>query len=172
MAFGKIQFGEIIAVGLDVGTFRHREAHVGEDRGEFVDHLADRMHAAGFIRSLPDRQRDIDGFGIQPRIERRAFKRFPALGDSSGDAVLEIVDRRAFGAALVRRHAAERLQQRGHRAAFAQRCDPHRFQRCFVAGRGDTAEDFLLQLRQVGHGNYERRRICLWSWPGLSRPSR
>ena len=156
MAFREIQLGKIVAVGLDVRTFRHREAHVGEDRGQLVDHLADRMHAADFIRGLAYWQCDIDGFGIQSRVECRAFERFPALGDGGGDAVLEIVDRRAFGAPLVRRHAAERLEQRGHRAAFAQRCDPNRFQRRFVAGRGNAAQDFLLQLRQVGHGNFVR----------------
>ena len=70
MAFREIQLGEVVIVGLDVGTFRHREAHVGKDGGEFVDDLADRMHAAGFGRRLAHRQRDVDGLGGKPRIER------------------------------------------------------------------------------------------------------
>ena len=32
----EIELGEIVIVGLDVGTFGDREAHVGEDRGQFV----------------------------------------------------------------------------------------------------------------------------------------
>ena len=40
MAFREIQLGEVVVVGLDIGTFGDGKAHVGEDRGEFVDHLA------------------------------------------------------------------------------------------------------------------------------------
>jgi hypothetical protein len=36
---GKVQLGEIVVVGLDVRTFGDGEAHVGEDRDEFVHHL-------------------------------------------------------------------------------------------------------------------------------------
>ena len=45
MAFGEVERGEVVVVGLDVRTFGDREAHVGEDRGQLVDHLADRMDA-------------------------------------------------------------------------------------------------------------------------------
>ena len=41
----EVQRGEVVEVGLDVGPFRHREAHVGEDGGELVHHLADRVDA-------------------------------------------------------------------------------------------------------------------------------
>ena len=70
MAFGEIELGEIVVVGLDVRAFGDRKAHVGEDRGELVDHLADRMDAAGLGRRLAHRQRDVDGLGVEPRIER------------------------------------------------------------------------------------------------------
>ena len=75
MAFREIQLGEVVVVGLDVGTFRHRKAHVGEDGGELVDHLADRMHAAGFGRRLAHRQRDVDGLGVEAGIERGGAER-------------------------------------------------------------------------------------------------
>ena len=52
MAFRKIQLGEIVVVGLDIGTFGDGKSHVGEDRREFVHHLAERMDAAGFGRRL------------------------------------------------------------------------------------------------------------------------
>ena len=48
MAVGEIQLGEIVIVGLDIRPFGDRETHIGEDRREFVDHLADRMHAPRF----------------------------------------------------------------------------------------------------------------------------
>ena len=47
------------------GTFGDREAHIGEDRGELVDHLADRMDAPGLRRALAHRQRDVDAFGVE-----------------------------------------------------------------------------------------------------------
>ena len=46
MARREVQRGEIVVVGLDVRPFGDREAHVGEDRGDLVDHLADRVDAA------------------------------------------------------------------------------------------------------------------------------
>ena len=41
-----VERGEIVEVGLDVGAFGDREAHIGEDLGDLVDHLADRVDAA------------------------------------------------------------------------------------------------------------------------------
>ena len=41
-----VERGEIVEVGLDVGTLGDREAHIGEDLGDLVGHLADRMDAA------------------------------------------------------------------------------------------------------------------------------
>ena len=137
MAFREIQLGEVVVVGLDVGTFRHREAHVGEDGGELVGHLADRMHAAGLDGRVAHRQRDVDGLGPEPGIERGGAKCVLGSSDSGGDAILQSVDRRTLHLALVRRHGAERLEQRRHRAAFSQRRHAHSFQPRFVLGRSD-----------------------------------
>src|ERR1700716_2783980 len=46
MAFGKIQLGEVVIVGLDIRAFGNRKSHVGEDRRELVHHLAERMNPA------------------------------------------------------------------------------------------------------------------------------
>src|SRR5208282_1074751 len=46
MAGREIQLGEIIIVSFDIRPFGDGKAHVGENRGEFVHHLADRMDAA------------------------------------------------------------------------------------------------------------------------------
>ena len=48
MAFGEIQRGEIVIVGLDVRAFGDGETHIGKDRGDLVNDLADRMNAADF----------------------------------------------------------------------------------------------------------------------------
>jgi len=44
--------------------------HVGEDRVDLLEHLAQRMDAAGLRSRLTQRQRDVDGFGGKPGIER------------------------------------------------------------------------------------------------------
>ena len=84
------------------GPFGDREAHVGEDRGQFVDHLADRMDAARFGRRLAHRQRDVDGLGVEAGVERRVLERVPARRERLGDTILEAVDARPFGLALRR----------------------------------------------------------------------
>ena len=174
MAFGKVQFGEIVVVGLDIGTFRHREAHVGEDGGEFVDHLADRMHAAGLGRRLAHRQGDVDRLAVEPRVERARGEFVLARGDCGAELVFQAVDRRALHLALVGRHRPERLQERGDRAALAERCDAHGLERCLVLCRGDGGHEFGFKLGDVGHGLVlcGIRHMPPSSWPGLSRPSR
>ena len=96
MVFREVQLGEVVVVGLDVGAFRDRKAHVGEDGGELVDHLADRMHAAGLGRRLAHRQRDVDGLAVEAGIERGGAELVLARGDRGGDAILQAVDRRAL----------------------------------------------------------------------------
>ena len=46
MAFREIQCGEVVIIGLDIGTFGNRETHIGENRSDLVNHLADRVNAA------------------------------------------------------------------------------------------------------------------------------
>ena len=151
MVFREIELGEIVIVGLDVGTFGDGEAHIGEDRGQFVDHLGDRMDAADLGRRFAHRQRDVDALGVEPRRERRALERVAARGERGVDAILQPVDQRALALALVGRQRAERFQERGDRAVLAERRHPHGFERGFVAGGRDRGEDFLFELRSVGH---------------------
>ena len=153
MALGEIQFGEVVVVGLDIGTFGDGESHVGEDRGEFVHHLAERMNAALLGGGLAQRQRDVDGLGGQPRVERCGFQDVAARGQRLGDGILGEIDRRTLGLAFVRRHLAERREQRGDRALLAERCDAHRFDGGFVAGGGDVGENLGFEGSEVGHGN-------------------
>ena len=151
MAVGEIQLGEVIVVGLDVGTFGHREAHVGEDRGEFVDDLADRMDAPGVGRVIRGRQGDVDRFGDEPPLQRRALEHLAPRRHRLGDAILEAVDERTSVLALLRRHFAQRRQQRGDRALLAERGDPRGFECGFVVSRADEPQQFLFKRPDVRH---------------------
>ncbi len=146
MALGEIQFCEVVIVGLDIGTFGDRKSHVGEDRVDLLEHLAQRMDAAGFRRRLAQRQRDVDGLGSKPGIERRRLENVAARGERLGHLVLGEIDGGALRLAFVRRHLAEGCEQRGDRAFLAERCDAHGFEGCFIAGGGDLAEDLGFKL--------------------------
>ena len=128
----EIELGEIVIVGLDVGTFGDRKAHVGEDRSQFVDHLRDRMHPADLGGRFAHRQRHVDAFGIEPRRKRRALEYIAARRERGVDAILEAVDQRPLTFAFFRRQRTECLQQSGDRSALAERGYPHGFERGFV----------------------------------------
>ena len=59
----EIQLGEIEIIALDIRSFGDREAQIGENRGDLVDHLADRVDAPAQFRRLARRQRDVDALG-------------------------------------------------------------------------------------------------------------
>ena len=118
MALGEVQRGEVVVVGLDVRPFGDREAHVGEDRGELVDHLADRMDAADLGRRLAHRQRDVDA--SRWRAARRAPRPCSASRRASSAALTRSLSPLIAGPCSLRSSgvmAAERLQQRRDRAA-------------------------------------------------------
>jgi len=69
------------------------------------------------------------------------FSRSRRAGQRLADLVFGEIDCRAFGLAFVRRHLAERRQQRGDRALLAERGDAHGFERGFVTCCRDLAED-------------------------------
>ena len=110
------------------------------------------MNAARFGGRVAQRQRDVDGLGGEAGVERRRFQDVAARGQRLRDLVLGEVDRRTLRLALVRRHLAERREQRGDRALLAERGDAHRFERGLVAGGGDLGEDGLFECCEVGHG--------------------
>ena len=153
MTLGEIQFCEVVVVGLDIGTFGDRKSHVGEDRVDLLEDLAQRMDAAGFRGRFAQRQRDVDGLGGEPGIERRRLENVAALGKRLRDLVLGEIDCGALRLAFVRRHFAEGREQCGDRALLAERCDAHGFEGCFIAGGGDLAEDLGFEVREIGHGN-------------------
>ena len=70
MAGREVELGEIVVVALDVRPLGDGEAHVGEDRRDLVDHLADRVDAAGLDARGAHGQRHVERLGLQPRLER------------------------------------------------------------------------------------------------------
>ncbi len=151
MVFREIQLGEIVIVGLDVGTFGDGEAHVGEDRRQFVDHLGDRMHAADLGRRFAHRQRDVDALGVEPRLQRRVLERVAARGERGVDAILEAVDQRT----LVLRSSGGSVPS-VFRSAVTEPFLPSAATRTASSAASSPAaatvgEDFLFKLRSVGH---------------------
>ncbi len=169
MALWEIQLCKVVVVGLDVGTFGDGKAHVGKDSRQLIHHLAERMDAAGFRGRLAQRQRDVDGLGGQPCIERGRFQDIATRGQRLRNTVLGEVDGRALRLAFVGRHLAERRKQCRDRALLAEGRDPHRFKRGFVARGGDISEDLGFELSEVGHGNGHLLGAHLRS--GKTRPS-
>src|SRR6516165_6999930 len=151
MAFREVELGEIVVVSLDIGPFGDRESHVGEDRGELIHYLADGMDAADLRRRLAHRQRDVDCLGVEPLLQRQPSQRVLARGDRGTESIFEAVDERPLLLARLRRHRAQRFQQRGHRAVAAERRHPQGFERGFVLGGRRGGEEFGLERAKVGH---------------------
>ena len=149
MRLGHVQCGEIVPARFDLGSSRDGKAQIRENLGQLVHHLRDRVHRA--LGRGRDRQREVDRFGGEPFVERRAFQRVLARGDRGGDSFARAVDARALFLALFGAHAAQRLEQPGDRALLAQSCDADVFQRGKI-GSGDARQIILLQLFNIGHG--------------------
>ena len=98
-----VERGEIVEVGLDVRTFGDRKAHIGEDLGDLVGHLADGMDAPLGKRAFAHRKRDI-GVLCGELPGRRGLGELLPLGlERLADACLQAVDDLAVGLALIRR---------------------------------------------------------------------
>ena len=151
MAFREIQRREVVIVGFDIWTFGDRETHIREDRGDFIDDLADRMNAAAIGRRLADRQADIHRFRLQPGGDGSVLQRILALADEVGDFGLELVDGGAAGLALFRRHAAKRLQKLRNRALLAKRGKAHGFNGRLIGSRGDLRHQLRFQGIKFSH---------------------
>jgi hypothetical protein len=134
----KVQGGEIVPVVLDLRPGSDREAEVGEDLGELVENLADRMDAA--LKRRRHRQGHVEPLARQPPLERFRLEHRPASRDRLGHALAQGVDSWPFDLPLLWRHAAERLQELGHRPLLAERRDPLGLERGEVGGGNDAGE--------------------------------
>ena len=147
----EVELGEIIVVALDVWPFRDGKSHVGENRHDLVHHLADRMDPAGFDAGQADRQRHIERFALQLRLERHLLQYRPPRRERFRHLILKRVDRRAVRLALIRLELGEHGEKRGNRTLLAERGYAHGLQRAFVARALDRGERLPLQGGEVGH---------------------
>ena len=146
----EVEGGEIVVVGLDVRPLGDAEAEIGEDGGDLVDDLADRMDAAGLQRCATHRQGDVDRLRGQPVDEVLLLEDGAAGGERLADPVLEAVQRRSHDLALLRRHGAEALHQFGNAALLAQRGDALGFQRRFIGRFGNARGNVALERDDIG----------------------
>ena len=110
MVFREIKLGEVVVFGLNVRAFSDGKTHIGEDRGQLVNHLRDRMHATDLERRFAYRQRDVEAFAVEPRFQSGALERFAPRRKGSVDPVFQSVDQRSLTLALFRSHCAECFQ--------------------------------------------------------------
>ncbi len=148
---------EIVPVALDLRAFGDREAHIGEDSGDLLGDLAH-----GVDRTLRHRaggQRDVEGLGGEAGLEGGVGEPGAGLGEGGVQVVLQGVERRAGGLALLRGHPAELAHHQRDLALLAERGKPHLLDGGLVARRGDGCEitlakgdDAVHVSRPVRHG--------------------
>ena len=136
----------IIAPGR---TFRHGEAHLGEDGHHLVHHLHGRVDPAPAART--GRQGQVDALGLKPRVHLGRLQLGLSGGDGRGDPVAQAVDDRPLFAPLIGAHRPHPLQQAGDRAGLAERGDAHLFQGGDAFGRADGVDQFEFECGEIGH---------------------
>ena len=144
VALGHVERGEVVPVVLDLGPGGDREAEVGEDLGELVHHLADRVDRAPAALPAPAasgrasrspaalRARPLPAPPCAPPARRRPPSRSAWIAG-------------AFGLAAPRGHRAERLEQRRDAALLAEVLDAQRLERGQVRRRADPRARFAFE---------------------------
>ena len=151
VALGDVEGGEVVPVVLDLRTGGDRKAQIGEDLGQLVHHLADRMDAA--LRGRFGRKRHVEGLGSQPALQLGFLEGGLSRSDRLRHFLAQRVDSGALVLTLLWRHAAKGLQQLGHGTLLAERGDTFGLQRRQVRRRVDPRNQVLLHLVEVrGHG--------------------
>ena len=159
MAFGEIERGEIEIVGLDIGPFGNREAHIRKDRGDLVNGLGNRVNAATRRGGGLERQCDVHGFGCQPGFQRSCLQFGAARLDQSGNFPLKAIDGRTGGLALFGRHRTKRRKQGRYGTLLAQRRNTHIVERRFVIRAGYGGGQFAAQGIDLGFQGHLCSRI-------------
>ena len=184
MAGREVELGEIVVVALDVRPFGDRKAHVGENGGDLVHHLADRMDAAGLDAGQADGQRDVERLALELRLERRALQHRAPRRERLRDLILQRIDGRAVRLCARRARAcrASRAARRSIPSCRARRrARPRARFRRRAFDRGQRLPFKGGKIRHSFHGLPARAIASLLPldlaterdhWPRLSPPSR
>src|ERR1700722_7833632 len=132
MSRREVELSEIVVVALDVRPFGDGKAHLGENGGDLVHHLADWMDPSGFDAGQADGQRDVGSLAFELGLKACAFQHRAPRRERFRDLILQRIDGRALGLALVRSELAERGEQRGDRSLLAERSDARGLERAFI----------------------------------------
>lgn len=81
-----VEAREVVVVALDVRAFGHREAHLAEQRDEFINSLADRMDAA--LGDVAHGQRHVDRLEGEARVGLLGLECRLARVEPGGEHVL------------------------------------------------------------------------------------
>ena len=147
---------EVVEVVLDVGPFDDPEAHVGEDRDQLVQHLADGVNGA--LRLGAGRQGDIHALRREALVQGGAFQRSAAHVDRVGELALDLVEPDSGFLAGLDIEAAQALHRLAERRFLAERSDTGLLQCGQVAGRFDPGQHLLFQGVKVFQGPYSDGR--------------
>ena len=154
MLWRNIEGGKIVIIGFDVGPLDEGEAHIGENLGDLIHHLADGMDAPLPQRALAGGECNVVLFAVQKRGKFSLAQRLLALGQRLADTCLEAVHGLAGRLALFRRQSAEALHESGNAPLLAQRRNAYFLKRAGIAGRRNGLQQVFLQLLQIArcHG--------------------
>ena len=143
-------------VVLDVRPFDDPEAHVGENRDQLVQHLADGVNGA--LRLRAGRERHVHALGREALVQSGAFQRRTAHVDRVGELALDLVEPDSGFLAGVDVEPAQALHRLAERRLLAERGDARLLQCGQVAGRLDPGQHLLFQGVKVFQGPYSDGR--------------
>ena len=153
-----VQGVKVVPIALDLGTFGHGKAHVGENRGDLFGHLADGVDRA--LTARTHRQRNVQPFAAQAFLKRGIGQSGLFTGKRAVDLVLERVEGGTCHLTFLRGHLAQLAHLQADLALFADGLQAQLFQRAFVGGVGDGVDVFLPQVIHWASSNLSCCALC------------
>ncbi len=148
---GDVQRVEVVPIVLDLRALGDGEAHVGEDRGDLLGDLADRVD--GPRRAGPRGQGHVEPFGLEALVEGGVAQRLFLCGEGGVDLVLQRVELRTHDLAFLGRHLAELAHFQRHFALLADGGDADLFERGFIRRSRDRVQVLQSDLVHSGTSN-------------------
>jgi len=146
---GRVQRGEILEVGFDLGAIGDFKADRAEQGFDAFQRACDRMQAT--TRFAASGQGDVKRFFRQTGLEGQAPDCFAAGVEGCFDGFLGTIDRGTGGLALFGRQPGHSLEQFVNLAALAEESRLDLFKRIGVIGRRESGRGFLCYLVKVLH---------------------